>query len=311
MPTTTPLLAGIEEAVPELAAHRRTATRLHPRPGSPAATASSVAGPLLWPADEPWPVCADPHREYVQAARFHDHLRPRRFGDRSPAPVKPLSFTPWQDVRITALIAAGPIPMVPVAQLYRRDVPDLPGPDWADLCQVLWCPMDHDDWWLPAAHVRWRDSASVTETLTEVPVPRYVGHHDYVPQPCAVHPERVTEYEYDALLPEELAMRVAEWEERNGIHYGGGRSIAAGWKVGGYASWTYMGPEPMVCDCGRDLAPLLSAAETEWDDGPWWKPDDADTADPAPTGIAVPCGEGLWIWYCPADVSHPVRVTMQ
>lgn len=46
---------------PALAAHARSTTRLHPRPGAPAAAHSSVGGPLLWPAGEPWPLCDDPH----------------------------------------------------------------------------------------------------------------------------------------------------------------------------------------------------------------------------------------------------------
>ena len=33
--------------------------RLHPRKGAPSCRDSSVGGPLLWPAEEQWPVCAD------------------------------------------------------------------------------------------------------------------------------------------------------------------------------------------------------------------------------------------------------------
>lgn len=51
--TTPPRPVDIEAVFPALAAHRRTATRLHPRHGVPGAEDSSVAGPLLWPADEP------------------------------------------------------------------------------------------------------------------------------------------------------------------------------------------------------------------------------------------------------------------
>ncbi|MFD9451899.1 non-ribosomal peptide synthetase [Streptomyces sp. NPDC059985] len=42
---------------PQLAPLARTTTRLHPRPGAPTVHDSSVGGPLLWPADEPWPYC--------------------------------------------------------------------------------------------------------------------------------------------------------------------------------------------------------------------------------------------------------------
>ncbi|WP_374213271.1 hypothetical protein [Streptomyces sp. G1] len=49
------------ELFPQLAPLARTATRLHPRPGSPTPHDSSIGGPLLWPAEEPWPHCDDPH----------------------------------------------------------------------------------------------------------------------------------------------------------------------------------------------------------------------------------------------------------
>ncbi|MFF8909565.1 hypothetical protein [Streptomyces olivaceoviridis] len=59
--TTPPRPLDVEALFPELAAYRGTTTRLHPRPGRPGATAGSVGGPLLWPADEPWPVCGETH----------------------------------------------------------------------------------------------------------------------------------------------------------------------------------------------------------------------------------------------------------
>ncbi|MFB7608990.1 hypothetical protein [Streptomyces gardneri] len=32
-----------------------------PRPGAPTVHDSSVGGPFLWPADEPWPYCEERH----------------------------------------------------------------------------------------------------------------------------------------------------------------------------------------------------------------------------------------------------------
>ncbi|MFD8627899.1 hypothetical protein ACFV4E_29160 [Streptomyces hygroscopicus] len=55
------LLAGpprpidVAAVSPQLAPLARTATRLHPRPGAPTWHDSSIGGPLLWPAEEPWP----------------------------------------------------------------------------------------------------------------------------------------------------------------------------------------------------------------------------------------------------------------
>ncbi|MEU7281784.1 hypothetical protein AB0A69_23860 [Streptomyces sp. NPDC045431] len=59
--TTPPRPLDVEALFPELAAFRGTTTRLHPRRGVPEVSASSVGGPMLWPADEPWPVCGEAH----------------------------------------------------------------------------------------------------------------------------------------------------------------------------------------------------------------------------------------------------------
>lgn len=34
---------------------------------------------------------------------------------------------------------AQPLPMLPVAQLYERDIPGMPGPEGKDVLQVFWC----------------------------------------------------------------------------------------------------------------------------------------------------------------------------
>jgi hypothetical protein len=57
--TTPPRPVDIAAVFPEIASLARTATRLHPRPGTPGVRDSSVGGPLLWPSGEPWPVCGE------------------------------------------------------------------------------------------------------------------------------------------------------------------------------------------------------------------------------------------------------------
>ncbi|MFF6837120.1 hypothetical protein ACFY84_35905, partial [Streptomyces sp. NPDC012438] len=59
--TTPPRPVEVTAVFPELVPLARPAIRLHPRPGSPSVSDSSVGGPLLWPADEPWPHCEDVH----------------------------------------------------------------------------------------------------------------------------------------------------------------------------------------------------------------------------------------------------------
>lgn len=55
--TTPPRPFDITALFRQLAPLACTATRLHPRPGSPTVHDSSVGvgGPLPWPTDEPWP----------------------------------------------------------------------------------------------------------------------------------------------------------------------------------------------------------------------------------------------------------------
>ncbi|NUR40209.1 MAG: hypothetical protein HOV73_09020 [Streptomyces sp.] len=75
--TTPPRPFDIEALLPELAAHRGTCTRLHPRPGAPTPYDSSVGGPLLWPADEPWPPWTQEHRRNKgrRIADIHEERR--------------------------------------------------------------------------------------------------------------------------------------------------------------------------------------------------------------------------------------------
>ncbi|MEV6279676.1 hypothetical protein [Nocardia sp. NPDC051832] len=283
MPITPQHLDGIVEDIPALTAYRRTATRLHPRRGAPGVHDSSVGGPLLWPADEPWPVCTDDHQSWFDLER------------------------PDSDA------VSDPVPMIPVAQLHRRDIPDYLGPEGSDLIQFLWCPIDHDPLWAPAVTVRWRRSADVTGPLLTPPDPPEIASEYYLPAPCLVSPEQITEYEYHALLPADLAARVAAWEERTGRRYSWGRSITTGWKVGGYASWSLTDPQPMNCEsCGSSMTLLLKAHHCEWDGEELWHPAGADTQDERdPTGIVIGRGYALWMWVCDADFEHPVGLSMQ
>jgi hypothetical protein len=55
--TTPPPPLDITGVFPELGALARSTTRLHPHADAPGPNDSSLGGPLLWPAAEPWPVC--------------------------------------------------------------------------------------------------------------------------------------------------------------------------------------------------------------------------------------------------------------
>ncbi|MGH4035916.1 hypothetical protein ACQB60_44260 [Actinomycetota bacterium Odt1-20B] len=346
--TTPPRPLDVEALFPELAAHRRTATRLHPRPGAPGVHDSSVGGPFLWPADEPWPTCTEPH-ERGRGLRTEDIRRSRRILDEAwrrdadPGPTQDERQL-LQDLEKKARHAprdpsgTTPVPLLALAQLHRRDLPDLAaGPDGADLLQILWCPFDRHGEGGYGMSVRfvWRRAEDVGEVLADQPEPEVVGFEGYVPQACVLHPEQVTEYEYGELLPEELLERIEEWEgdddegEGEGVDGGEGEgggpgcdyqsdlSIAPGWKVGGFAPWNVTGPGTMTCACGQPMHPLLTIASSEWDGGnrSWVPVEDrhliGEHGSSTPTKVTVSRWGRLNVFACPVDPAHPPRISLQ
>ncbi|MFE6162520.1 hypothetical protein ACFQ7F_26800 [Streptomyces sp. NPDC056486] len=167
--TTPPRPLDAESLFPELAA-RGTTTRLHPRPGNPDASASSVGGPMLWPADEPWPVCTQTHGRERGRRPADIHREREILADawgRAPfsGPTEEegqLLHELSRRHRIPGVCDTDPLPLIGLAQLHRRDIPDLPaGPDGRDLLQVFCCPYDAHG---PSRyelllHLRWRRSA--------------------------------------------------------------------------------------------------------------------------------------------------------
>jgi hypothetical protein len=329
--TTPPRPVDIAALFPELREHARPATRLHPRPGAPAVTDSSVGGPLLWPAGEPWPICPDDTHEirWEVLPRLPDVLRRRELlgaaWARTPSG-ESLRITDEERAALPAPVEAAPpklfrepIAMIPVAQLYRRDVPGFLGPDDTDLLQVLWCPLDHEELnYSPRVHLRWRRAAQVTEVLGAPPQPP-VAEDSYLPEPCVLHPEQVREYPCLDLLPPELAARIQDWDDDD--TYSFELSVADGWKLGGHPDWGLTDPEPIDCRrCGTPMRLLLCAASGEWDHETFsWRPAE-DAGEPrygslhprsGPTGVTIARGAALWIYTCPQSWEHPHRTTVQ
>ncbi|WP_166027100.1 hypothetical protein [Streptomyces chilikensis] len=335
--TTPPRPLDVEALFPELARYRGTTTRLHPRPGEPTVADSSVGGPLLWPAGEAWPVCTEPH-DRGTGYRTEDVRRSRRGSGARP-----------EKRRLLDVPDDHPVPMIALAQLYRRDVPDLrPGPDGADLLQLFACPFDAHGGtgYGMKLHVHWRRSAGVTaaEVADPQPEPEVVGFGGYVPEPCVLHPEQVVTYPFAGCLPEELEARIDEWEEEleeeaeertvvkpwadrgpDGDYgdeapevprYQYDLSIPPGWRAGGHASWHLTDPSPVDCrTCGTPMELLLTVDSREWDGTVSWRPVEDDGLPPhphaSPTEVVVGrCGE-LNLFSCAADPAHPHRWSIQ
>ncbi|MFF7438282.1 hypothetical protein [Streptomyces sp. NPDC008122] len=320
--TTPPRPVDVEALFPALARHRRTTTRLHPRQGTAKPEESSVAGPLLWPADEPWPVCTAVHpkgtghllTDVRLRRRIQDEARGREFTDEE----RRLLDGMTRGTHVPELRDEDPLPLLAVAQLHTRDVPDLVGPEGHDLLQVFWCPFEvHGPERTIDVQLRWRRSADIGAVLVPQPEPPVAGREECVPTSCAVHPEQVVEHEYLGLLDEELQEEIAEWEEGlldededeydssspanyatyeeyeaamaaaraqepEEIDYMSDLSIAPGWKVGGFASWHLTDPGQVDCaTCGTPMPPLLTVAAVECDGASrsWLPVEDRDAAD--------------------------------
>ncbi|MFH9138797.1 hypothetical protein [Streptomyces sp. NPDC017524] len=331
-PVTPPRPVDVAAVFPQLVPLARTATRLHPRPGGPTWNDSSIGGPLLWPAEEPWPHCEGPHVvDGVNRAQPPSDLRLER---RILAASHGRDLTPEEretlerirpprtyPVRPTVQAYDGPIAMLPVAQLYARDVPDLSPPEGKDLLQVLWCPFDHPI--MPRTLLFWRSAAAVTDVLGTPPEPPAVQFDGYLPEPCVLEPEQITEYPDHLELSEELRMQLRQWSLPEAAeedldpdtYYDCVLSNAPGWKVGGWPAWNSTDPRSQPCsECGTRMEVLMTVATFEEGDdaGNSWSPHPHPGAGPYPghrgynaTGVQIGSGYRQHLFVCPAEPEHP------
>jgi hypothetical protein len=307
---------------PELADYARPALRLHPRRGHPAVGNSSVGGPLLWPADEPWPTCsgADHSEVYAGGGSFDE-----------------------------------PVVMASALQLYRRDLPAeiLPAPGWAfpgrsDVLQVLWCPNPHEDTDGPRVRVFWRTEAGVGPALPANPPLNRTsedgGGDNLTPRPCRVYPESVVDFppishthpanigdsgdhsRLLGILPPQLERACMAWTVDGAPRDDNDRRYlrqarVPGWKLGGWirdSGWFDWPADD--CACG---APMFSLLDTTFEglDGPWqpvtepefsWKdPEDQEWDGHRSPGVWGGRNGELWLLACSADSSHPIRAEVE
>ncbi|WP_345695270.1 hypothetical protein [Kitasatospora terrestris] len=312
--TTPPRPQDPVTVLPELVGHGRTTTRLHPRHGAPGVGDSSIGGPLLWPQDEPWPTCTEPHprgegyllRDVEQ--RHAELYGPRRVRISPEGRLIPFHPVP-RALHRPDLADTDPLPLLAVAQLYRRDVPDLaPGPDGCDLLQVLWCPFYlHGPNRLELEpRLYWRRSGEVGDVLAPAPRPEVAGPGSAFAGPCVLHPEQVIEYPDLPALPKAVSGRLTGGEAER---YRAALGVAPGWKAGGFPHDHEAGPPPTRCACGAALTLLLAATYGEWDpENPTWQPVEDRPGRVrlnAPTGFGVCEGSAVQIFVCSDDPAHP------
>ncbi|MFI8391303.1 hypothetical protein [Streptomyces sp. NPDC085540] len=248
-----PIPFDVEAVFPELTGSAREVTLLYPRAGRPGPGDSSLGGPLLWPADEPWPMCAEP-----------DHYKP-----------------------LSPPVGPEPVAMVPVVQLYARDVPGLVFPAGTDLLQILWCPLVHEQApYAAAPRLHWRSAATTAAgaVVGEPPRPHTV-EEEFLPRPCTVSPTPTVEYpnwDMPEGLGDLLGERFEALQEERGYSYFEVATTEQS-KVGGYPGWTQPPNWPDCAGCGTRMDHLLSVTATEPGAGRWLPLDDRDPRQEAAT----------------------------
>ncbi|PNE16960.1 hypothetical protein B1H26_18405 [Amycolatopsis sp. BJA-103] len=288
--TTPEKPVDVAELFPALAGLARTTVRLHPQRGVTTAYESSLGGPLLWPADEAWPVCTIDHPDDRPLRSAEGQKLERRLAElraavdaRTTALVEPSLYREYEAVEACIREArrgeyasdpAARLPMVAVAQVYARDVPELPFPEGTDVCQVLWCPTDHEPDYAPRVDVRWRNATTVTAVATAPEPDREHSEDGYLPASCRITPERVVELpDWDDLPSDELREQITAWEKDREWSYGRHLSVAPGTKIGGWVAWEQNAFWP-ECDQGHRMDHLLTAATSECGYDAWqaWMP---------------------------------------
>ncbi|WP_069886946.1 hypothetical protein [Streptomyces luteocolor] len=248
--------------IPEYETLARRTTVLNPEPATPDVSESSLGGKLLWPADEPWPSCAqDGH------------------------------WTFGPDLRNRTEIVPGEVPMVPILQLFARDVPDVDFPEGKDVLQLTWCALIHDEDEDESPgpvvpRLYWRNEAEVRAggLLTDPPE---AGEGEYdednTPTPSTLSPTPALDYPSRWDLPQPLK---DTWEPR--FRNESGQTVwppdgnVIGTKAGGWPAWIQPASWP-TCANAHTMDHLLTITG------------DIQLGD---------CG-GIYLFHCVTCPTHP------
>jgi hypothetical protein len=165
-----------------------------------------------------------------------------------------------------------------------------------------------------------------------MPSLRPAHRQGYVPEPCLLAPEQITEYPNSLDLSAEMRQLLKDWSKQQAADAGVDSSHAdypegfydceladaPGWKAGGWPPWGRTDPNPRACAvCDAQMVPLLTIASFEWDFGTrGWAPYEDQAAafsaghiagqNPAqPTAVEVGSTDNLQLYVCPASPEHP------
>jgi hypothetical protein len=229
-------------------------------------------------------------------------------------------------------------PLVGILQLRKEEFPEQGFPEREDLLQLLWCPQDHHPW---AEHrVYWHRRCEALDLLEDIPAPRS-AEDNYLPTPCLLLPERVTEYPPYDELEQDCRDKIERWSPRELLGtqaetrppdywckdildqpstlYKWELSACRGTKIGGYPSWIQRDETP-VCHCGRSMQHLLTVASWEFNGGNFrrWLPvEEKHVTNPWPDsiinahGLMLGDAGSIFFFICRHCPEWPVRQVCQ
>ncbi|MBW2733864.1 MAG: hypothetical protein JRH20_15865 [Deltaproteobacteria bacterium] len=178
------------------------------------------------------------------------------------------------------------IPFVPVLQLLKSFVPELPMPAGCDVFQLLWCPREHqEDSFLPKLMACWRKLGDIKGGATLEP--KYDDDAmGFEVNECVLTREEVVEYPYLHSLSSEESDQIEAWEDGHPLQqsleveplYQYLLSTCPGTKVGGYPDF---GGQDDFSPKEDHWQYLLTLADGEWDGGSKarWMPEGASWAE--------------------------------
>jgi hypothetical protein len=252
MRTTPPPLVDVGVEIPELRDRAVVTTRLHPRLGETEELgASKLGGKILWPEDEPWPVCPEHDAPLVAALQ----LRKTDVPD-MPFPegtdLFQLLWCPNEHGEMEPEEMFAHRVFWRAANEIKQPLAKIPRPDEIDEgYEPLPCVLH-------------------PERVTEYPHIRSL-------------PEELEEKVEEVLEP--LVEQTEKWDIDEPLAiYAYLLSVADGTKVGGHVNWIQDDETP-ECECGREMEHLLTVASLEFDGGtyPRWCPqEEADVWDGPP-----------------------------
>ena len=239
--------------------------------------------------------------------------------------------------------------MVPVLQINKRDISELPFPNGSDLLQILWCPYTlHDLGDIgcgPKIHFVWRntsDSSPPFLSLEEIPEPNEdVIDEEMTPVECKLHPERVKEYpdigtlELENNYNREFLSKIEEWIQKNValdvcilttklralghtdlnqdslFAYCSSWSASPSCKVGGYPTWIDNLYIPKCSECNLDMQLMISISSNGGYRSRWLPIDEKCYENQHnTTQLDIECGGVVYLYVCRQCSHSPIRYFM-